>query len=77
MPAEELIVEVGKLGFKHLVYTDISRDGMRTGIDANRYVEVARVFGHPVIASGGVACLLYTSRQFRYSRNLRAGRRHA
>ena len=55
VPAEELIVEVGKLGFKHLVYTDISRDGMRTGIDANRYVEVARVFGHPVIASGGVA----------------------
>ena len=55
MPAEELIAEVGKLGFKHLVYTDISRDGMRTGIDANRYVEVARVFGHPVIASGGVA----------------------
>ena len=54
VPAE-LIVEVGKLGFKHLVYTDISRDGMRTGIDANRYVEVARVFGHPVIASGGVA----------------------
>lgn len=55
VPAEELIAEVGKLGFKHLVYTDISRDGMRTGIDANRYVEVARVFGHPVIASGGVA----------------------
>lgn len=55
VPAEELIAEVGKLGFKHLVYTDISRDGMRTGIDADRYVEVARVFGHPVIASGGVA----------------------
>lgn len=55
VPAEELIAEVGKLGFKHLVYTDISRDGMRTGIDADRYVEVARVFGHPVVASGGVA----------------------
>lgn len=55
VPAEELIAEMGKLGFKHLVYTDISRDGMQTGIDAARYVEVARVFGNPVIASGGVA----------------------
>lgn len=57
VPAEELIAEVGRLGFKHLVYTDISRDGMQTGIDADRYVEVSRVFGHPVIASGGVADL--------------------
>ena len=39
------------------MYTDISRDGMQTGIDAQRYVEVARVFGNPVIASGGVANL--------------------
>ena len=57
VPAEELIAEVGKLGFKHLVYTDISRDGMQTGIDAARYKEIASVFGHPVIASGGVASM--------------------
>ena len=57
VPAEELIAEMSKLGFKHLVYTDISRDGMQTGIDAARYVEVARVFGNPVIASGGVASI--------------------
>ena len=29
----------------------------QTGIDASRYVEVARVFGNPVIASGGVASI--------------------
>lgn len=55
VPADELIAEVGKMGFKHLVYTDIARDGMQTGIDAERYAEVARIFGNPVIASGGVA----------------------
>lgn len=55
VPADELIAEVGSQGFKHLVYTDIARDGMQTGIDAKRYVEVAHVFGNPVIASGGVA----------------------
>lgn len=55
VPAEELIAEVGKMGFKHLIFTDIARDGMQTGIDAQHYVEIAKIFGHPVIASGGVA----------------------
>lgn len=57
VPAEELVAEVAALGFKHLVYTDISRDGMQTGIDAAAYVRMAGVFGHPVIASGGVASI--------------------
>lgn len=54
VPAEELVAEVAAAGFKHLVYTDISRDGMQTGIDASAYERMARVFGNPVIASGGV-----------------------
>ena len=53
--ARELAAHVGSLGYRHLVYTDIARDGMQTGIDEQMYVEVARAFGHPVIASGGVA----------------------
>ena len=54
VPAEELVAEVADLGFKHLVYTDISRDGMQTGIDEQAYVRMAQVFRNPVIASGGV-----------------------
>lgn len=54
VPAEELVAEVAAAGFRHLVYTDISRDGMQTGIDALAYERMARVFGNPVIASGGV-----------------------
>lgn len=54
VPAEELVAEVAAAGFKHLVYTDISRDGMQTGIDASAYERMACVFGNPVIASGGV-----------------------
>ncbi len=57
VPAEELVAEVAQLGFNHLVYTDISRDGMRTGIDAASYERIASVFGHKVIASGGVASM--------------------
>ncbi len=55
MPAEELVSQVAAKGFKHLVYTDIARDGMQTGIDASAYVHMADVFGNPVTASGGVA----------------------
>ena len=47
--------EMGKAGFKHIVYTDIARDGMQTGLDVQAYVQMAEAFGHPVIASGGVA----------------------
>lgn len=54
VPAEELVAEMADLGFKHLVYTDISRDGMQTGIDEGAYVRMAEVFRNPVIASGGV-----------------------
>lgn len=53
--AEELARHVAQLGFRHLVYTDIARDGMQTGLDVQAYVQMAEAFGHPVIASGGVA----------------------
>ncbi len=53
--AEDLVRRVSKRGFRHLVYTDIARDGMQTGIDPRAYELMASVFGHPVIASGGVS----------------------
>ena len=51
----DLAARMAALGYRHLVYTDIARDGMQTGIDAAAYAEMAAAFGHPVIASGGVA----------------------
>lgn len=55
--ADELARQVAQMGFRHLVYTDIARDGMQTGIDPAAYERMAKAFGHPVIASGGVAGL--------------------
>lgn len=55
--AQELARTMGSWGFKHLVYTDIARDGMQTGIDPTAYVAMAQAFGNPVTASGGVASL--------------------
>jgi len=56
-PADELVGELAALGMRHLVYTDISRDGMQTGINAPAYSHVASVAGFPVVASGGVSTL--------------------
>ena len=56
-PAAELVAELSALGIHELVYTDISRDGMQTGIDAPAYGELARIAGFPITASGGIATL--------------------
>ena len=55
--ATELAQRMASLGYRHLVFTDIARDGMQTGIDEHAYARMAEAFGHPVIASGGVAGL--------------------
>lgn len=57
LPADELVARLAGLGYRHLVFTDIARDGMRCGIDAAAYERVARVAGFPVVASGGIASL--------------------
>ena len=53
--ATDLARAMSEAGFRHIVYTDIARDGMQTGIDVQAYVDMAAAFGHSVIASGGVA----------------------
>lgn len=53
--ATDLARAMSQAGFKHIVYTDIVRDGMQTGLDVQAYVQMANAFAHPVIASGGVA----------------------
>ena len=55
--AERLVGDLATMGFRHLVFTDIARDGMQTGIDADAYVRMARLAGFPIIASGGIAGL--------------------
>ncbi len=54
----DLVGNLTSLGFRHLVYTDIARDGMQTGIDVDAYRNVAAVAGFPVVASGGIASIV-------------------
>ncbi len=55
--ALELASRMAALGYQHLVYTDIARDGMQTGIAPAAYVEMFQAFKSPVIASGGISSI--------------------
>jgi phosphoribosylformimino-5-aminoimidazole carboxamide ribotide isomerase len=44
-------------GLKAIVYTDIKRDGMETGVNLEATKELAEAIEIPVIASGGVAAI--------------------
>lgn len=52
--AADVVAELAGRGIRHLVYTDISRDGMGTGINDAAYRAVAAGAGFPVVASGGM-----------------------
>ena len=51
--AADLAARMAKMGYEHIVYTDIARDGMQTGVENEAYAKMARAFGNPVIVSGG------------------------
>lgn len=44
-------------GVSTIIFTDISRDGMLSGVNAEATAALARACGVPIIASGGVASL--------------------
>lgn len=52
-----LIRELELLGVRRLAYTDISRDGMQSGVNYGAYRALASQVEIPLIASGGVSTL--------------------
>jgi phosphoribosylformimino-5-aminoimidazole carboxamide ribotide isomerase len=44
-------------GVEAIIYTDIGRDGMLTGVNVEATVKLARELRIPVIASGGIASI--------------------
>jgi phosphoribosylformimino-5-aminoimidazole carboxamide ribotide isomerase len=53
----EVVAELGTLGVKRLVYTDIAVDGMQTGPNLKAYRALALATDIAIIASGGVSTL--------------------
>jgi phosphoribosylformimino-5-aminoimidazole carboxamide ribotide isomerase len=57
MDAVELAKRCEQAGASRIIYTDISRDGTRDGVNVDETLKIARAVTIPVIASGGVANL--------------------
>ena len=54
MQVNELALRMKEVGATRIIYTDISRDGMLTGVNVPDTLELAMTSGLSVIASGGV-----------------------
>ena len=54
MQVEDLALQMKKVGAARIIYTDISRDGMLTGVNIPATLQLAEKSGLAVIASGGV-----------------------
>lgn len=52
--AEELAKRMAGVGVRRIIYTDISRDGMLSGVNVEATASLAQAAGIPIIASGGV-----------------------
>lgn len=55
--AEELAKKMADAGVQRIIFTDIARDGMLSGVNVEATVAVAKASGLKVTASGGVASL--------------------
>ena len=57
MTASGLCLKMKEFGVKHIVYTDISRDGMLSGPNVEATKRLTDDTGLDIIASGGVSCM--------------------
>jgi phosphoribosylformimino-5-aminoimidazole carboxamide ribotide isomerase len=54
--AVELALRMKDLGVERVIYTDVARDGMLSGVNYRETEQLCRETGLRVIASGGVSC---------------------
>lgn len=52
--APELALSMGRAGVRHIIYTDISRDGTLSGVNIDATIQMAEYSKVKIIASGGV-----------------------
>jgi phosphoribosylformimino-5-aminoimidazole carboxamide ribotide isomerase len=57
LSALELARNVASIGIERIIYTDVARDGMLTGVNVEQTCAIARGSGLKITASGGVSSL--------------------
>lgn len=53
----DFLKEVNSYGVSRIIYTDINRDGMKTGPNLDETVKIAELSNCPVVISGGVSSI--------------------
>ncbi|MDC0409091.1 1-(5-phosphoribosyl)-5-[(5-phosphoribosylamino)methylideneamino]imidazole-4-carboxamide isomerase [Pelagibacteraceae bacterium] len=53
----DFLQEVNSYGISRIIYTDINRDGMKTGPNFDETVKIAELSNCPVVISGGVSSI--------------------
>ncbi len=57
LTVSELCLQMKQFGVRHIVYTDIARDGMLSGPNVAATKKLTEETGLDIIASGGVSCM--------------------
>ena len=55
--AENYLKKVNSYGFSRLIYTDIERDGTKTGPNIEETKSIAKISAAPVVVSGGISSI--------------------
>tara|TARA_B110001454_G_C12696732_1_gene424743 strand:+ start:763 stop:1488 length:726 start_codon:yes stop_codon:yes gene_type:complete len=55
--AENYLKKVNSYGFSKLIYTDIERDGTKTGPNIDETKSIAKISAAPVVVSGGISSI--------------------
>ena len=55
--AENYLKKVNSYGFSRLIYTDIERDGTKTGPNIDETKSIAKISTAPVVVSGGISSI--------------------
>ena len=51
----DFLKKLENLGLSRIIYTDINRDGTKTGININKLVKIIETINIPVVVSGGIS----------------------
>jgi phosphoribosylformimino-5-aminoimidazole carboxamide ribotide isomerase len=68
LTVEEVLPGLAKAGAAFVVYTDISRDGMQTGVNQTALARLLELTDLPVLVAGGVATLDDVKTLYPYSK---------
>jgi phosphoribosylformimino-5-aminoimidazole carboxamide ribotide isomerase len=55
--AEDYLRNVNKHGFSRVIYTDIDRDGTKTGPNLEETINISKISSSPVVVSGGISSI--------------------